>query len=57
VPGKPMYLTVYKDNTNAVAFYRRMGGEEADAGIYPFKDGTSAPILRFTWREPAKIAG
>lgn len=55
-PGTPMYLTVYRDNKNAVAFYRRMGGDEADAGIYAFKDGTSAPILRFTWRDPAKIA-
>jgi GNAT superfamily N-acetyltransferase len=56
-PDTPMYLTVYRDNTNAVSFYRRMGGEEADAGIYAFKDGTSAPILRFTWPEPSKIAG
>lgn len=55
--GSAMYLYAYRDNAIAVPFYRRMGGEEADAGMYTFKDGTSAPILRFTWRDPAKIAG
>lgn len=57
VPGSAMYLYAYRDNTTAVSFYRRMGGAEEDAGSYTFKDGTSAPILRFVWREPAKIAG
>ncbi len=56
-PGTPMHLTVYRDNSIAVSFYRRMGGIENDAGMHPFKDGTSAPILRFVWREPALIAG
>jgi GNAT superfamily N-acetyltransferase len=55
-PGSAMYLYAYRDNAVAVPFYRRRGGEEADAGIYTFKDGTSAPILRFVWRDPAKIA-
>jgi GNAT superfamily N-acetyltransferase len=56
-PGTPMYLTVYRDNAVAVPFYRRMGGVEHDAGMEHFKDGTSAPILRFVWAEPGKIAG
>lgn len=56
-PGTPMHLTVYRDNAIAMAFYRRMGGVEHDAGIENFKDGTSAPISRFVWREPGKIAG
>jgi GNAT superfamily N-acetyltransferase len=54
-PGVPMHLTVYRDNPIAVSFYRRMGGTESDAGIENFKDGTSAPILRFVWNEPGKI--
>ncbi|MCM0020746.1 MAG: GNAT family N-acetyltransferase, partial [Tagaea sp.] len=55
-PGTPMHLTVYRDNPIAVSFYRRMGGVEHDAGIENFKDGTSAPISRFVWSEPEKIA-
>jgi GNAT superfamily N-acetyltransferase len=54
-PGTPMHLTVYRNNPIAVSFYRRMGGIESDAGIEPFKDGTSAPISRFVWREPGRI--
>lgn len=56
-PGTPMHLGVFRDNAIAVPFYRRMGGIEHDAGIEPFKDGTSAPLLRFVWAEPGKIAG
>ena len=56
-PGTPMHLTVYRDNSIAMAFYRRMGGVEHDAGMEHFKDGTSAPIARFVWAEPGKIAG
>ena len=47
-PGQPMHLWVIEGNTAARAFYRALGGVEADRRIN-MMGGIEVPAIRYTW--------
>ena len=55
-PGRPMHLWVLEQNTRARAFYRAMGGQEADrrAVAPPARPGVDG--IRVVWPDPAVLA-
>ncbi|CAG9179191.1 hypothetical protein LMG32289_04294 [Cupriavidus pampae] len=55
-PGKPLFLYVLDGNTQARAFYRALGGEEAPAFDDPFP-GTDlmVSVRRVTWQDPEAL--
>ncbi|QQX87535.1 GNAT family N-acetyltransferase [Cupriavidus necator] len=55
-PGRPLFLYVLEDNTQAREFYRRLGGEESDV----FEDDFPGPglrvmVRRVTWPDVAAL--
>lgn len=50
-PGSGMYLSVTRANVEAQAFYRRIGGELAEEGVWAAPDGSEVPILWVVWRD------
>ena len=55
-PDWPMHLWVYEQNLKTVAFYRRTGGAGVDERVIVTPAGNRATVLRFEWREPARLA-
>lgn len=51
-PGGSMYLWVLEHNTRAQAFYRSIGGEEADREASTPPGGGSVVGIRYVWRDP-----
>jgi len=55
-PGRPMHLWVLEQNTRAQAFYRALGGEEADRrDSVPPGGGGNITAIRIVWRDPASL--
>jgi ribosomal protein S18 acetylase RimI-like enzyme len=48
-PGKAVYLEVLRDNTTAIAFYRRLGGRRTDEFVERFPAGFDLPVVEYTW--------
>ncbi len=55
-PDWPMHLWVYEDNRKTVAFYRSIGGEEADRRLIVTPAGNRAVVMRFEWAHPGTLA-
>ncbi len=49
------YLWVFDDNTRAIDFYRRLGGEIVERGFADI-DGSPIPHSRIAWRDTARLA-
>lgn len=51
----PIYLWVFEDNSRAIAFYQRLGGDivEQATSEMPFSRG--APALRIAWKSPDRL--
>ena len=49
------YLWVFEDNTNALAFYKRMGGTVQEKTVVENPGGGSAPVLRIIWPDPSVL--
>ncbi|MCX6594967.1 MAG: GNAT family N-acetyltransferase [Acidobacteria bacterium] len=50
--ANPVYLWVFEPNTEARAFYRRMGGREAETGLRDTPEGLKVPGFRCVWDSP-----
>lgn len=50
-PGVGLYLSVTMANEAARGFYRRIGGEIAEEGVWASPDGSAVPILWIVWKE------
>jgi ribosomal protein S18 acetylase RimI-like enzyme len=51
-PGKGMYLYVMRANTNAIAFYERLGGVNVESVDHPNSaGGGTAHVFRYAWPE------
>jgi GNAT superfamily N-acetyltransferase len=55
-PAGPMYLWVLEQNDRAQAFYRGLGGKEADRNASMPPGGGSIVGIRYVWPDPAVLA-
>ena len=55
-PDWSMHLWVYQTNTQAVVFYRALGGVEVDHRTIVTPAGNRATVLRLEWRDPTALA-
>ncbi|MVU78446.1 GNAT family N-acetyltransferase [Nocardia sp. ET3-3] len=51
-PGHSVYLEVLQDNTAAIGFYKRHGGQPGEARIAHFSAGFDVYDLEITWSQP-----
>ncbi len=51
-PGAAMHLWVLVQNTQGQAFYRALGGEEADREVSEPPGGGSVTGIRYVWPDP-----
>lgn len=51
-PEWSMHLWVYEANMKSAAFYRAVGGVEADQRVIVTPAGNRATVLRFEWADP-----
>ena len=49
LPRRPVYLFVLQENRGAIAFYDRIGGEQAERLVKTEPDGSQHPVFRYAW--------
>jgi GNAT superfamily N-acetyltransferase len=54
-PGNGLYLWVVEPNRNAQAFYRHLGAQHVEDGIWQPPGGGEIAKLRFAWRQPETL--
>ena len=54
-PGWAMHLFVLAGNTAARRFYARHGGEAVEHTTKHLPDGSTPPVYRYLWRDPARL--
>ncbi len=52
----PFWLWVLEENTQAIGFYERLGGQAVERTIHPLPDGGQAWVLRYVWEKSFSIS-
>lgn len=56
LPRRPLYLYVLETNVAAQAFYRGLGGRDAERLVTETSDGGRLPVARYAWPSSAALA-
>ena len=54
-PNSGLYLWVYEDNLNAIAFYEKLGGENVESVLYENPGGGMSNTLRYAWNSSCEF--
>ncbi|MGC8341880.1 GNAT family N-acetyltransferase, partial [Pantoea ananatis] len=51
----PLYLWVFEDNTQATAFYQRLGGTIVERTLSDMPSSDHAPVFRISWKNAGQL--